>query len=158
MRGLRIAYSPDFGGQVEVDPAVAAAVRRAVERLAELGAVVEETDPGFADPVEAFHTLWFSGGGPRDAVLHRRAARGDGPGAAGDLAQDGAARSALDYLAAVDVRMALGKQMGVFHETYDLLVTPTTPGHRLRGGPGGAGGLRATGGGPSGRRSPTRST
>jgi aspartyl-tRNA(Asn)/glutamyl-tRNA(Gln) amidotransferase subunit A len=45
-----------------------------------------------------------------------------------EVSEDGASRSALDYLAAVDVRMALGKQMGVFHETYDLLVTPTMPG------------------------------
>lgn len=61
VKGLRIAYSPSFGGQVAVAPAVAAAVRRAVERLAGLGAYVEETDPDLTDPVAAFHTLWFSG-------------------------------------------------------------------------------------------------
>lgn len=61
VRGLRIAYSPSLGGQVAVRPAVAAAVRRGVERLAALGAYVEETDPDFSDPVDAFHTLWFSG-------------------------------------------------------------------------------------------------
>ena len=31
------------------------------ERLAGLGAYVEETDPDFTDPVDAFHTLWFTG-------------------------------------------------------------------------------------------------
>lgn len=61
IQGLRIAYSPSLGGQVAVRPAVAAAVRRGVERLAALGAYVEETDPDFSDPVDAFHTLWFSG-------------------------------------------------------------------------------------------------
>ncbi len=35
--------------------------------------------------------------------------------------------SALDYLAAVDARMELGRRMGLFHERYDLLVTPTLP-------------------------------
>lgn len=61
VKGLRVAYSPSLGGQVAVRPAVAAAVRRAVERLAGLGAYVEETDPDFTDPVDAFHALWFSG-------------------------------------------------------------------------------------------------
>jgi aspartyl-tRNA(Asn)/glutamyl-tRNA(Gln) amidotransferase subunit A len=29
--------------------------------LADAGARVDEVDPGFADPVQAFHVLWFSG-------------------------------------------------------------------------------------------------
>jgi aspartyl-tRNA(Asn)/glutamyl-tRNA(Gln) amidotransferase subunit A len=39
----------------------------------------------------------------------------------------GARMSALDYLAAVDVRMELGRRMGRFHDSYDLLVTPALP-------------------------------
>jgi aspartyl-tRNA(Asn)/glutamyl-tRNA(Gln) amidotransferase subunit A len=35
--------------------------------------------------------------------------------------------SAADYLDATAVRMDLGRLMGRFHETYDLLVTPTMP-------------------------------
>ncbi|MER5974137.1 amidase [Streptomyces sp. NPDC002055] len=124
--GLRVAWSPDFGGRVAVDPQVAGAVRRAVERLAELGAHVEEADPGFADPVDAFHTLWFSGvarvvqhlGTEERALLD--------PGLR-EVCERGAEYSALDYLAAVDERMALGVAMGRFHERYDLLVTPTLP-------------------------------
>ncbi|GHB22252.1 amidase [Streptomyces viridiviolaceus] len=126
VRGLRVAYSPSLGGQVAVRPAVATAVRRAVERLAELGAYVTEADPDFAEPVDAFHTLWFSGAarvvqrlGPRQrAVLD--------PGLR-EICAAGARYSALDYLAAVDVRMELGRRMGSFHESYDLLVTPTLP-------------------------------
>ncbi len=127
VRGLRVAYSPDFGGRVEVDPAVAAGVRRSVEKLQELGAVVEETDPGFDDPLEAFHSLWFAGAARVTQFFTEEQREALDPGLR-EVAEDGAARSALDYLAAVDVRMALGKRMGVFHETYDLLVTPTTPG------------------------------
>ncbi|MCK7628113.1 amidase [Streptomyces sp. RS10V-4] len=124
--GLRVAYSPSLGWDVPVAPDVAAAVRRAVDTLAGLGAVVEEIDPGVADPVAAFHTLWFSG-----------AARVVQPLAAADrelldpglreVCEQGARYSALDYLAAVDVRMALGRAMGRFHSVYDLLVTPTEP-------------------------------
>lgn len=126
VQGLRVAYSPSLGGQVAVQPAVAAAVRRAVERLARLGAYVEEADPDFADPVDAFHTLWFSGAarvtehfGPHQRELLDPGLR--------EICGLGARLSALDYLAAVDVRMDLGRRMGRFHESYDLLVTPTLP-------------------------------
>jgi hypothetical protein len=40
---------------------VDAAVRAAVSVLADAGVRVDEVDPGFADPVQAFHVLWFSG-------------------------------------------------------------------------------------------------
>ncbi|MBV7698703.1 amidase [Streptomyces sp. TRM70350] len=126
VRGLRVAYSPTLGGQVAVRPAVAAAVRRAVQRLAELGAYVEETDPDLTDPVDAFHTLWFSGAarvtqrlGPEQRGLLDPGLR--------EVCAQGARYSALDYLAAVDVRMDLGRRMGRFHDTHDLLVTPTLP-------------------------------
>ena len=33
----------------------------------------------------------------------------------------------LDYLAAVNERMALSERMAVFHQKYDLLITPTLP-------------------------------
>ncbi|MFJ8957399.1 amidase [Streptomyces sp. NPDC102381] len=126
VRGLRVAYSPTLGGQVAVRPDVAAAVRAAVTRLAELGAYVEEVDPDFTDPVEAFHTLWFSGAAR--VVQHLPASKRQllDPGLR-EICTRGARYSALDYLAAVDARMALGRRMGAFHSTYDLLVTPTVP-------------------------------
>ncbi|BCL30395.1 amidase [Streptomyces aurantiacus] len=126
VRGLRVAYSPSLGGQVAVRPSVAAAVRRAVEGLASLGAYVEEADPDFTDPVEAFQVLWFSGAarvtqrlGPDQRELLDPGLR--------EICDLGGRYSALDYLAAVDVRMELGRRMGRFHDTYDVLVTPTMP-------------------------------
>lgn len=126
IQGLRIAYSPSLGGQVAVRPAVAAAVRRGVERLAELGAYVEETDPDFSDPVDAFHTLWFSGAARVTQKLAPQQRELLDPGLR-EICATGAGFSALDYLAAVDARMELGRRMGLFHERYDLLVTPTLP-------------------------------
>ncbi|MFI6087340.1 amidase [Streptomyces sp. NPDC051218] len=126
VRGLRIAYSPSLGGQVAVRPAVAAAVRQAVESLAAQGAYVEETDPDFTDPVEAFHTLWFSGAARVTQHLPPERRELLDPGLR-EICAQGARYSALDYLAAVDVRMELGRRMGRFHQTYDLLVTPTLP-------------------------------
>ncbi|MGW0686884.1 amidase [Streptomyces sp. NPDC002754] len=125
LRGLRIAYAPTLA-KAPVDPQVAERVAAVARLLADLGADVEEADPGFSDPVEAYHTLWFSGAakvvehlGPEqfaqlDAGLQ-------------EACREGAAKSALDYLSAVDTRMALGVRMGRFHETYDLLLTPAVP-------------------------------
>ena len=116
VRGLRVAYSPSLGGQVAVRPAVAAAVRRAVEGLAGLGAYVEEADPDFSDPVEAFHTLWFSGAARVTAAAGRRGSGRCWTPGCGRSRERGARFSALDYLAAVDVRMDLGRRMGRFHD------------------------------------------
>ena len=44
-----------------------------------------------------------------------------------EIAAEGAGYSALDYLAAVKLREAVGVTMNQFHETYDLLLTPSLP-------------------------------
>ncbi|MEU1461123.1 amidase [Streptomyces sp. NPDC005727] len=126
VHGLRMAYSPTLGGQVAVQPAVAAAVRQAVAGLADLGAYVEEADPDFSDPVEAFHTLWFAGAARVTGHLAPHLRELLDPGLR-EICVPGARASAQDYLAAVDVRMDLGRRMGLFHERYDLLLTPAMP-------------------------------
>ncbi|MFF5278493.1 amidase [Streptomyces sp. NPDC000133] len=132
LTGLRIAYAPTLGG-VEVDPQVAVRVERAAELLTERGAVVEEAEPGFEDPIEAYHTLWFSGAAKVVENLgEEQFARLDE--GLQDVCRQGAAKSALDYLTAVDTRMALGVLMGRFHQTYDLLLTPAIPGTAFEAG------------------------
>ncbi|MER5882772.1 amidase [Streptomyces sp. NPDC001941] len=126
VKGLRVAYSASLGGQVAVRPDVASAVRGAVGRLAGLGAYIEESDPDIADPVDVFHTLWFSGVARLVQRLGREQRELLDPGAR-EVAAAGARHSALDYLAAMDARMELGQRMGRFHTSYDLLVTPTLP-------------------------------
>jgi aspartyl-tRNA(Asn)/glutamyl-tRNA(Gln) amidotransferase subunit A len=123
--GLRIAVSPTLG-YVDVHPGVATAFAAAVRVFAELGAHVEEADPGFTDPIEAFETLWFSGAaksiehlGPEQRALMD-------PGLIA-VSEQGARASALDYLTAMAVRNELGTRMGDFHTRYDLLLTPTLP-------------------------------
>jgi aspartyl-tRNA(Asn)/glutamyl-tRNA(Gln) amidotransferase subunit A len=123
--GLRIAVSPTLG-YVDVHPSVAAAFAAAVQVFAELGAHVEEADPGFTDPIEAFETLWFSGAAKSIEHLGPdQRARMD-PGLV-TISEQGARSSALDYLAAMAVRNDLGMLMGEFHTRYDLLLTPTLP-------------------------------
>ena len=123
--GLRIAYSRDLG-YAAVDPDVAASVDAAVQVLASLGAIVEEVDPGFDDPREAYHVLWFAGAG-KVIESYDRARWNELDPALLEVATIGRGTSAMDYLAANQVRADLGLKMGAFHEKYDLLVTPTLP-------------------------------
>jgi aspartyl-tRNA(Asn)/glutamyl-tRNA(Gln) amidotransferase subunit A len=124
LAGLTVAFSADLG-YVSNDASVESAVRSAVEVLAAAGAEIVEVDPGFTDPVEAFHVLWFSGAAK---VLqgHDHELELVDPGLR-EVAELGRAMSASDYLDATAVRMALGVTMGRYHTEYDLLVTPTMP-------------------------------
>lgn len=125
VQGLRIAFSPRLG-YVRNDAEVERLVRTAADVLADAGADVEEVDPGFTDPVEAFHVLWFAGAAKvleaygDDAILRVDPALRRGIETMGPI-------SAGDFLDATAVRMDLGVRMGRFHETYDALLTPTMP-------------------------------
>jgi len=125
IEGLRIAFSPTLG-YVDVNREVAEAVRRAVGVLEGLGARVTETDPGFAEPLAAFGHLFY--GGAANAM------RGFGPKKRAlmdpqlvKVAEKAAQRSMLDYLEAGNERLAISERMALFHQRYDLLVTPTLP-------------------------------
>jgi aspartyl-tRNA(Asn)/glutamyl-tRNA(Gln) amidotransferase subunit A len=123
--GLRIAYSPALGFAT-VDEEVADIVARAAAVFADLGAQVEEKDPGFGDPVEDFHVLWFAGAAKSiDALDAGQRAQLD-PGLL-EVSEQGERYSATEYLTATARRMELGRIMGRFHEDYDLLLTPTMP-------------------------------
>jgi aspartyl-tRNA(Asn)/glutamyl-tRNA(Gln) amidotransferase subunit A len=121
--GLRIAYSPDLG-YAKVDPEVAAIVRDAVRVFEDLGAKVEEKNPGFEDPAPVFTTHWFAGaafllkGIPKDkhALID--------PGLR-EVAAQGEKITAQQLLDAQLKRGALGTHMNLFHRDYDLLLTPT---------------------------------
>ncbi|MEW2359939.1 amidase [Spirillospora sp. NPDC029432] len=141
--GLRVAYSPTLGF-ASVDPEIAALVAAAVETFAELGAKVEEVDPGFADPVEEFEVLWFAGAAKVVEHLTEEQRAGLDPGLR-EICEQGARYSAVDYLTATARRMELGRLMGRFHEDYDLLLTPTMPIPAFEAGRESPGGGRWTG-------------
>lgn len=122
--GLGVAYSPNLG-YADVDPQIEAAVGAAVRALADAGLNVTETDPGFADPIDAFEVLWATGAA--GSLRGHEADRGlVDPGLA-EMWERGQAASAVDYLAARQVSVDLGLVMGRFHERHNLLITPTTP-------------------------------
>ncbi|MCT2586344.1 amidase [Actinophytocola gossypii] len=123
--GMRVAFSPTLGF-ASVDQEVATIVAAAAKSFADLGARVELVDPPIPDPVEAFHVLWFAGAAASITALSpEQRARLD-PGLL-EVCEEGATRSALDYVAATAVRAEVGRIMGEFHEHFDLLLTPTMP-------------------------------
>ena len=125
VEGMRIAFSPTLG-YVKLDPRVEAHVRKAARLFEERGADVDEIDPGFANPLRAFEVLWYAGAAASVAPMTAEQREHIDPGLA-DIAQQGSAITALDYLAATKERTDLGERMGRFHQTYDLLLTPTLP-------------------------------
>ena len=124
IRGLRIAWSPTLGYAKNVHVEVASACTQAVASLAELGAVVEEIDPGIEDPLDITTGLWFVGAWTVWNTLTRdQQAQADPDFAA--QAQIGSAFSALDVQRLQGRRVTLGSHMRQFMQRYDLIVTPT---------------------------------
>ncbi|NQW11812.1 MAG: amidase [Alphaproteobacteria bacterium] len=123
--GWRIAYSPALG-HARVDPEVAALVKAAALRFAELGAVVEEVDPPAGECHETFRVHWFAGAANALSALTDAQIAIMDPGLR-EVAARGAAITLKEYFAAVKAREALGTAMNAFHEEWDLLLTPTLP-------------------------------
>jgi Asp-tRNA(Asn)/Glu-tRNA(Gln) amidotransferase A subunit family amidase len=107
-------------GQVE------AATAKAAQVFGELGAIVEQADPGFPEPYEMIMTLW----GAVSAMVVAAAPESErakmDPGFL-RLAEEGKRYSLADYLAAYTARQELANVMARFHEKYDLLLTPQMP-------------------------------
>jgi aspartyl-tRNA(Asn)/glutamyl-tRNA(Gln) amidotransferase subunit A len=130
--GLRLAFSPDLG-YARVDPEVADCVREAVQVFADMGAVVEEAGPGFANPFRMFLTHWSAGAAfllsqfaPEQRALMD-------PGLV-EFAEKGRAIALTEYLEAAKGRADLAVGMRRFHERYDLLLTPALPITAFRAG------------------------
>ncbi len=125
VREFRIAFSPTLGFAA-VEPEVADLVARAAQVFEDLGARVELVDPGFADPIEVFSCHWQVGAANllRNFTGEQRAQIDPG---LREIAAQGEAVPLLDYLSAVQRRGELGIRMRRFHESFDLLLTPTLP-------------------------------
>ena len=125
VRGWRIAYSADLG-YADVDPEAAALVQRAAMRFVDLGARVDAADPDVAGSEEIFRRHWFSGAAYLMRHFTPEQKRVMDPGLV-EVAEQGARIGMLELVDAVQKRGALGARMNQFHETYDLLLTPTLP-------------------------------
>ncbi len=127
LRGLRIAWSPTLGLDVPVDPEIAALTHAAAQAFTELGATVEEAEPGFADPLETLTTLWSAGAALalRGVDAAGRARMDSGLVAVAELGERIPASSYVEAL--LYRRNELALLMARFHASYDLLLTPALP-------------------------------
>jgi len=125
VRGLRIAFSPGLG-YAKVDREIAALVKKAVQVFEDLGAHVDEVDPGFENQLEVFTLHWFPGAAyvVRGIPAAKRKLMDKG---LLEVARAGEKITMKQYQDAVTKRGALGVLMNRFHENYDLLLTPTLP-------------------------------
>ncbi|MGL4976290.1 MAG: amidase, partial [Bosea sp. (in: a-proteobacteria)] len=127
VKGLRIGWSPKLGQDIKVDPEIARLTVKAAKVFGELGAHVEEVDPGFADPIDLLRTLWSAGAAlalkPFNAAQRKKMdPRLVAMAVAGEGVSGAAYVDALLYR-----RNALAQVMVKFHAKYDLLLTPTLP-------------------------------
>ena len=124
-RGLRVAWSADFGGQLPMDPEATEIVERQVEVFEDLGCHVEQDCPDFAGADESFHTMraWqleLSLGGlvdrnpdlVKDSLLRN--------------VETGRELTAVDLGRAVKARTRLFQRVMDFFERYDVLVLPVS--------------------------------
>jgi aspartyl-tRNA(Asn)/glutamyl-tRNA(Gln) amidotransferase subunit A len=127
VKNLRVAWSPRLGGKVELDPDIAALTEQAARRFEALGAIVEEADPAFGDPVEPLMTLWAPGAALALASISAADRRRMDPDLV-RLAERGERISGVQYCdALLNARGALATVMAQFHARYDLLLTPALP-------------------------------
>lgn len=126
---LRVAVVRELAGPDALDPALIAAVDRTATLLEELGHHVEEAAPEIDSEAMglAFNTIMCANTftnlqvrangrmpGPHDLEPVTRA-----------YAERGRGFSAHDYVRAVQTFHRTGRQLGVFFETYDVLLSPT---------------------------------
>ncbi|HIC81392.1 MAG TPA: amidase [Kiloniellaceae bacterium] len=125
VKGLRIAYSADLG-YLTVDPEVASIVAAAVKVFEDLGAVVDEANPGLGDTFAAYKVMNSAYQVPkiRDKTAEQIAMMD--PVLVAN-ARVGETLSAFDLLEAGKVRADMAFKMAEFHRRYDLLITPTLP-------------------------------
>ena len=97
-------------GYAAVDPEVAALVKQAAMRFVDLGAQVEEVNPGFDGVEEIFRRHWYSGAAYLLRNFTPQQKELMDPGLV-EVAEQGAQIGMLELLDAVQKRSALGTQM-----------------------------------------------
>ncbi|MGY5885030.1 amidase [Modestobacter lacusdianchii] len=125
LRGLRVAWAPDLGGQVPVDPTITETLTASLDVFTDLGATVEEACPDLRGADEAFGVLraWLFEASFGDLVRRN-------PEQVKETIRWNAARGA--ELTGADVGRAeiahtkLFERVVAFFERYDVLLAPTT--------------------------------
>jgi aspartyl-tRNA(Asn)/glutamyl-tRNA(Gln) amidotransferase subunit A len=123
VRGLRIAWSPDYG-YAGVDPQVAEACANAVKVFEEMGCIVEDAGPVLESP---FETWWvFFASNIFATQGHLLDDTTDPLTWYGRMAfEDGAKFTAADYARALGERDRMINQFNSVFNSYDLIISPT---------------------------------
>jgi amidase len=125
IRGWRVAWTPDLGGLLRVDPAVRESIAAAARHFADLGCEVDEASPDLHDALEIIGPLRAMRTG---AVHQRELARLDE--IENPFLKQFAARAeklgALDVALAEAHRSALWERVRGFFQMYQLLILPAT--------------------------------
>jgi amidase len=125
LAGLRVAWAPDLGGRVTVDPAIPAVLSSSVRVFEDLGASVEEACPDLSGADDVFGTLraWLFDAAYSD--LAREHPHQVKESIRWNAAQ-GAKLSGSDLARAEAGHTALYERMVGFFERFDVLLAPTT--------------------------------
>ena len=125
LRGLRVAWSVDFG-YAAVDPIVRELTTRAVQTFTDLGCALEEATPTWPDPSDWACLLWDYATFIRNATRVAEQPDWFEPSMR-DQIEHGRAATAMEVGQAQLERTVLYEQIRRFMEPYDLLVTPQMP-------------------------------
>ncbi len=123
-RPKRVAYSPDLG-ITPVDPEVKAITRKAAERFAEAGAIVEEAHPDWREAHECFHVLRAFDFAISKASLLRSKRDLLKPEVIWNI-EEGLKLTVEQLERALAQRVTMTERAVEFFKTYDLLLVPTT--------------------------------
>ncbi|MCA1325617.1 amidase [Herbaspirillum sp. alder98] len=122
VKGLRIGYSRSLAG-AHANEAVTRVVDQAVRVFADQGAILTEVDDDFPDPRPAFEVIYESSlAAGLENFTEDQKARLD-PGLVRN-GMRGFSHTAQALIRAFAAREELGRAMNLFHEQFDLLITP----------------------------------
>ena len=125
LEGVRIAWSQDADG-LPVDPEVRRAYAAARERLAALGAVIDDVEIDFSDADEAWEIVemfgFFSFGWPGVEATPEQYR----PDFVRNVRQ-GAAYSAKEIAHGFELRTEIYRRTAKLLQSYDVFITPATP-------------------------------
>jgi len=123
VRGLRIAWSPDYGFAA-VDPEVLEVTSKAAQVFEELGCHLEDSDLVLDSPYDAYGPIYeFNAYASYGQYLEGQGEQMTG--FARDFIEAGAKVTAVHYARALDLIDRLKVQMTDLFEDYDLLLSPT---------------------------------
>ena len=125
IEGLTIAYSARLGDR-RVEAEIENLVAQAARQFVDLGAKVVPVDPDLPEHDEAFRTIWYTAATQLLQSFTDEQKNQLDPGLI-EIAEAGSRCSLSDFYAAMKVREALRTAMNLFHQTYDLLITPSLP-------------------------------